>query len=137
MENNFTPIQTDLQITTSSGYLIKLKRKKLLWGEKKQLKNKMRQMFKVDPIALKELENDDNALKDVKVSLQFPNEDEISEQVMNMLIESITTPTGQVITSNFVEWLDSQEEDVGQEVVSAFNTITKEVTTEETREKKG
>ena len=128
MEQNSTPLRNELEIKTPKGYMIKLKRKYLLWGEKKEIKNILSQAFKMQGISLKEIEaTKGKAVEDALVQLDPSINDKAQERVFDLLVEGIITPSGEHIASNFMQWLYMQSEDVGEDIFQCFNTSTQSV----------
>lgn len=116
-----------LELHTRSGYVIKLKRTKLLWGEKKIIKNILAQTLQISGVPLKDLEQSNGkALQDATVSLNLESNQLAQEKVFEMLTEYIQTPTGDRITTDFMKWLEKQDGDIGDEIFEAVNNATVE-----------
>ncbi len=117
-----------LELKTTDGYVLILKRDYLTYGEKKEVKKILQKTFSVNPIAAKQLEQPDRALEDAMVSLDLSHDDEAKEKVFELLIERIITPDGQEITANFLSWLNLQNESVAEGILTTFNQRTKDRT---------
>lgn len=126
MDNNYTPLPADaLTITSSNGYVVKLKRKELLWSEKKQVNAILNRSFNVGSVSVRELnETKGKAFQDAKVSLDLTANTEATEKIFDCLVKSITTPSGEVIASNFLDWLNKQVESIAEPIFTAFDKAT-------------
>lgn len=116
-------MDNNLIVQTPNGYTIKLKRKELTWGEKKQVNEILSRSFTLSPVSLRDFETSKgDAIKDAKVTLDPTVNQQATELVFSYLVESITTPSGEVIVKDFLNWLNNQLESIGAPIFQAFNT---------------
>lgn len=128
MEQNHTPLSNDLEIKTSKGYLIKLKRNYLLWGEKKEIKKILSKAFMLQGVTLKNIEETKGqAVQDAVIQLDPTINDQAQEKVFEYLVEYIVTSSGERINNGFLTWLYGQTEDVGDDIFHSFNIATQSV----------
>lgn len=116
----------DLIVTATNGYIIKLKRRELLWSEKKEVNAVLSRSFSLTPISLRQAqESNGEAVKESNIILDPTIQDKANEKVLGFLVESITTPSGEVVAANILQWLDNQLESVAAPIFEAFNESTR------------
>lgn len=130
------PVDDGMTITVSNGYIIRLKRKHLLWSERKVVKGILAKSFVMSGVSMRDIsKTKGEALQDSMVSLDPTVNDLATEAIFGFLVEHIKTPDGNTIQQDFVGWLNKQTEQVAEPIFTAFNEATSDLTVQTSGEK--
>jgi hypothetical protein len=98
-----------VEFKTPSGYIVKLKRHYLTYGEKLEIQKLYLKSTKVDPITQK--------IIDLDTSVVF----EANKMVFNYLVIEIITPDNQSIKENLYDYVMNLKEEDGQAIFNELN----------------
>lgn len=119
-----------MEIQTSTGHVIFLKKDYLTYDERRQVKKVMGNQFKFVGLTGDAITNKD--FSKVNIEMDTTIDDEANLLTVSFYIGSIKTPEGTVIGSNIIQFLKDQRTELTDEII----TKIKEATEKQNGEKK-